>query len=231
MKTLSEYRAEARQALKGKWGTSALFVFVYAVVALIINGVTSIPVPGMEAITTGASLLGMLIILPLAYGMTVAFLGQLRGRELEVGQIFSGYNRRVWVTEIVKFLYIILWGIPAIIIAIVLFTGGAMAGMDLDTLMPIGIFVTLVAMIPMCIKTYAYSMVEYLLADNPELSNREALRESERITNGHKMRLFLLDLSFIGWTLLGILTLFIGLLWVGAYQYTARAAYYEDIKD
>jgi uncharacterized membrane protein len=46
---------------------------------------------------------------------------------------------------------------------------------------------------------------------------------------GRKMKLFLLDLSFIGWILLSILTLGIGLLWLLPYMYSARAAFYEDI--
>jgi uncharacterized membrane protein len=46
---------------------------------------------------------------------------------------------------------------------------------------------------------------------------------------GRKMKLFLLDLSFIGWILLSILTLGIGLLWLLPYIYSARAAFYEDI--
>lgn len=45
---------------------------------------------------------------------------------------------------------------------------------------------------------------------------------------GHKFDLFLLNFSFIGWSLLSILTLGIGLLWVIPYQITAYAAFYED---
>ena len=47
---------------------------------------------------------------------------------------------------------------------------------------------------------------------------------------GHKFDLFWLFLSFIGWILLSILTLGIGLLWLAPYMYTAQAAFYEDVK-
>jgi uncharacterized membrane protein len=47
---------------------------------------------------------------------------------------------------------------------------------------------------------------------------------------GHKMKLFLLDLSFIGWSLLCIFTLGIGLLWLIPYMQSARAAFYEDLR-
>ena len=48
---------------------------------------------------------------------------------------------------------------------------------------------------------------------------------------GHKWDLFVLDLSFIGWILLGIMTAGIGLLWVAPYMETTRAAFYEDLKN
>ena len=48
---------------------------------------------------------------------------------------------------------------------------------------------------------------------------------------GHKMRCFLLSLSFIGWILLGILTLGIGYIWLIPYMYTTMAAFYQDVKN
>ena len=61
----------------------------------------------------------------------------------------------------------------------------------------------------------------------------EPLRLGEFLTNywnGYKMKLFLLDLSFIGWMILSVLTLGIGLLFLQPYMSTARAAFYEDLK-
>ncbi len=73
-------------------------------------------------------------------------------------------------------------------------------------------------------------MTPYLLEDNPELKYNAAIEQSMRMMDGKKMQLFLLDLSFIGWCLLSILTLGIGLLWVQPYMLGARAAFYEDLK-
>jgi uncharacterized membrane protein len=47
--------------------------------------------------------------------------------------------------------------------------------------------------------------------------------------NGHKMELFILDLSFIGWYIVGSLILGIGTLWIQAYHTTARINYFESI--
>jgi uncharacterized membrane protein len=80
------------------------------------------------------------------------------------------------------------------------------------------------------ILAYAYSMVPYLLYDYPELSIREAMKISREMTRGHKWELFVLDLTFIGWIILSMLTAGIGILFVEPYQQAARCAFYEDLK-
>lgn len=60
--------------------------------------------------------------------------------------------------------------------------------------------------IPGIVKTYSYYMAPYILADNPGMTAREALRESKRITEGHKTDIFVMELSFLGWAILTVLT-------------------------
>ena len=85
--------------------------------------------------------------------------------------------------------------------------------------------------IPGIIKAFSYSMAPYIRADHPEYTWRQCLDESIRITNGHKMRIFLLELSFIGWYIVGALALGIGTLWVEPYMQASLASYYESIRD
>lgn len=80
------------------------------------------------------------------------------------------------------------------------------------------------------IKYYAYSMTYYIKYDHPEYDWRTAITESRRMMNGHKWELFCLQLSFIGWMLIGILTLGIGMLWVTPYMRVAEINFYEDLK-
>ena len=70
----------------------------------------------------------------------------------------------------------------------------------------------------------------YILKDEPELKYNAAIEKSMSMMNGYKMKLFLLDLSFIGWMILSVLTLGIGLLFLQPYMSTARATFYEDLK-
>jgi hypothetical protein len=85
---------------------------------------------------------------------------------------------------------------------------------------------TLLLIIPGIIKSYAYRMVPYILADNPNMGVREAISLSNEMTMGHKFDMFILDLSFIGWYLLGALALGIGVLFVAPYENATNAELY-----
>ncbi|MCM1078395.1 MAG: DUF975 family protein [Bacteroidales bacterium] len=89
---------------------------------------------------------------------------------------------------------------------------------------------SLLFLVPGIIKYYSYSMAPYLLKDNPEMTADEAICASMKMTRGCKMKLFLLDLSFIGWVLLSVLTLGLGFLLLSPYMYSAHAVFYEELK-
>jgi uncharacterized membrane protein len=84
----------------------------------------------------------------------------------------------------------------------------------------------LLFIIPGIVKAYSYSMVPYILADNPNIGAAKAIRLSNKMTYGHKFDMFVLDLSFIGWYLLGMLALFVGMLFVKPYENATKAELY-----
>lgn len=73
-------------------------------------------------------------------------------------------------------------------------------------------------------------MTLFILKDEPELKYNAAIEKSMKMMSGYKMKLFLLDLSFIGWAILCILTLGLGFLFLSPYVTTAHAAFYEELK-
>lgn len=142
------------------------------------------------------------LLLPLTVGMCAAFRGLLHGKRVDFikGAFRVGFKN--WAHN--------------------------MGGM---LLMAVYTFLwTLCLIVPGIIKSLSYAMTPYILADNPELSANEAIDLSMKMMDGRKMDLFLLYLSFIGWAILGILTLCIGYLWLYPYMYTTMAAFYEDVK-
>lgn len=90
---------------------------------------------------------------------------------------------------------------------------------------------TLLLIVPGIIKSYQYRMVPYILAENPDLTTRETLDLSKEMTDGQKMDIFVLDLSFIGWYILGGLFFGIGNLFVSPYVDATNTRLYEVLAD
>ena len=85
--------------------------------------------------------------------------------------------------------------------------------------------------VPGIIKSYEYRMIPYLLADNPNMSYKEAFAMSKEMMDGNKWKAFVLDLSFIGWQLLSVLTLgLLSIFYVNPYKFATNAALYEALK-
>jgi uncharacterized membrane protein len=84
--------------------------------------------------------------------------------------------------------------------------------------------------IPGLIKALSYSMSFFILRDNPDMKALDVITASRKMMNGYKWKLFCLHLSFIGWSLLCILSLGIGFLWLSPYIIQSMANFYEDLK-
>lgn len=89
---------------------------------------------------------------------------------------------------------------------------------------------SLLFIIPGIVKSYSYSMAMYILAENKGMSAREAISRSKELMYGHKADLFVLQLSFIGWAILGSLTLGILYIWLVPYMSATYANFYNSIK-
>ncbi len=81
------------------------------------------------------------------------------------------------------------------------------------------------------VKSYSYHLVPYLLAENPAMKTLEAITLSRRLMKGHKWECFVLELSFLGWDLLGILTLGVSdILFSAPYKMAVMAEYYARLR-
>ena len=89
---------------------------------------------------------------------------------------------------------------------------------------------SLLFIIPGIVKSFSYSMAMYILAENKGKSATECINESKAMTDGHKMDLFVLGLSFIGWAILAMFTFGILYIWLAPYMYTTYANAYQSLK-
>ena len=90
---------------------------------------------------------------------------------------------------------------------------------------------TLLFIIPGIIKSYEYAIIPYILADDEEISSKDAFKKAKQMMKGNKWRLFKLNFSFIGWMLLCVLTLGIGTLFLIPYVNAANAEFYVELKN
>lgn len=89
---------------------------------------------------------------------------------------------------------------------------------------------SLLFVIPGVIKSYEYRMVPYLLAEHPEMSSSEVLARSKEMMDGNKWATFVLDLSFIGWAILGAITMgLVFIFWTSPYINATEAALYHRL--
>ena len=152
-------------------------------------------------ITLG-TLISLLVLCNLQYGFDVAILRFNRGREKTIDEMFSAGLKEDY---------------------------GRVLGIVL--LRAVFVFLwMLLLIIPGIIKAYSYSMTNLIAEDNPELGANACIERSMAMMDGHKMELFLLDLSYIGWILLGCITLGIGMLWVCPWINMAHVKFYEQLK-
>lgn len=146
-----------------------------------------------------ASYISLIIAGPFALGISLFALNLSRGKEVKIEQIFKGFNH--FLNCLLAYLLMVVY--------VLLWS--------------------LLLIVPGIIKALSFSMVFFILADNPELNYNEALEESEKIMDGHKWQLFKLNIRFFLWGLLCILTLGIGFLWLVPYIYVTYAKFYDEL--
>ena len=209
MKTNSQIRQESLVSMRGNWGSAVVVTIVYLMiifagsfVAALLGEVVGAPVDsGVQELLN--LLVSIFVVYPMSFSLAKLFLGFVRGeQQLYVGGVFSAFKAPCYGKSVGLYLLISIYTFLWALLLIV----------------------------PGIIKSLAYSLAPYILAENPELTANEAINRSMEMMNGHKMDLFLMVLGYVGFGLLSLLALGIPLLWLHPYYQTVMAKFYEDIK-
>lgn len=239
-KKIKVMKATARGQLIGNYGPligATLFVIILSGIA---SGIIT-PV----SMTTGFSIRTMIfyvasfiiaLLTQFFYiGIYHMHLNAARGKEIQFSQLAfpvkNGSNRFL----VVSFVLTIISYITIIPGQILTNKTNAMMYSSADTAMGAAVsvvalsIVTIILAIVVLILTLGFSLAPFLLIDNPEMNAMEALSSSWKYMKGNKWRLFLLELSFIGLCILGILTFCIAFLWITPYMQQALVVFYETI--
>lgn len=246
MKLASDFRQSARDALKGKWGLAVIAGILASLCGVSMHGggggisfdfsgfnnseveseIQLPPVGGAESfeeIYSGIdpafwAIFGTVLAFGLAIGLVfgIAFfilgsivsvgyakfnLSLIDGEDSTINDLF-GYFKH-WKTTILA-----------------------------NLLRSVYVFLwSLLCFIPGIIASYTYAMVPYIMAEDPELTAREACERSKQMMDGNRMRLFCLTFSFIGWAILCAFTCGIGNIVLAPYIEAAVADFYREISD
>ncbi len=159
-----------------------------------------------------------------------------RENPAEINDMFWSYKHSIVKTIgtlLRRDIILVLWTMPVVVLACALVATVSFNPSSADAayiLIPIFLILMFAAIIPVVIKKYQYSMVSYLRAENTKMSVSRVLKLSKDMTKGYKWQLFLLDLSFFGWELLGVLACGIGTLFVLPYIHATQAEVYTFLK-
>jgi len=246
MKFAEDFRCIAREALRGRWHKSALTAFIASLIGAQIasGGSASTPDSGENSADLGqyfsaeamnlfrtvlAAMLvyaGIMLVVSLVVG-GAGKLGYARynlnlvdGKEAKLTDLFSQFDR----------------------------LGD---GFIMNLLLGVYTFLwSLLFVIPGMIKSFSYAMTPYILYEHPECTPNDAITRSRGMMDGNKFRLFCLNLSFIGWSLLCavptiialyavltgtffllplILLTVVGEMFLSAYMEAANAAFYREV--
>ncbi|MDT2757413.1 DUF975 family protein [Enterococcus asini] len=240
MKSRKELKQEAKDALRGRWGSAMVMNIVPGLLIMIIVWIVivlvSLPLMANTVIsetvvnnssgemdlatalamipslggTTLVSLVAGLVGIVIQSGINFTYLDAIRGRKEEPYRVADAFR---------CFRSPYLLGLIVIFILVSIFS----------------YLWALLLVIPGIIKSYSYAQSYFIYYDIYEGTGEkpdalECITASRRLMDGYKWQLFVLDLSFIGWGILASITV-IGLLWFIPYYYTTRAAFYNALPD
>ena len=214
--TRKELKDNAKQYLRGNWGWAIIVFLITAIIFGIFTGAghwldeTYINYDGTNIFYQFASPIGSILLWIgsfIGLSRNIAFL-ELRDDQKEEKPYmaaFSVFTENRFGPELINFvlvsIFTFLW--------------------------------TWLLIIPGIIKAYSYSMTPYIVKDmvasDKQVGATDGINASKELMKGHKMALFIFDLSFLGWNILAAITCGIGYLWVTPYYQTAKANFYRRI--
>lgn len=181
---------------------------------------------------------------PLTFGLTWLYYKQTQGDQPNQLMLLEGFKKKFGESFLAGLLLGIVRGIPA---AVGVVSGLITLGTTITRIqyMRYGYYdfggptagsiigrILMFALVIVCIYIYyGVCMSMYILMREPDKTAVGAIKKSWAMTKGQKGRLFIFDLSFIGWWILCILSFGILLIWVSPYYTSSKTVLFNDIYD
>lgn len=235
----SDFRAEARRKLAGKWGKGACIMLAFLLVTFVINFIIGLLPDSYEWL---GQIIDIVINVPLSFGILYAFLKLYKDENVGAFDFFKlGFNNfgKSWSITFNIFLKMIVPAIVIIISYILIAVGISLYSTSLFVtystsavngyvfIAIIGFILLVVSSIWATTKYYFYQLAFLISMENEDMSAKDVVEESQKTMTGKRAGLFWLQLSFIGWAILGAISFGIGFLWIIPYVHCATIAFYK----
>lgn len=226
----SDFRAEARRKLEGKWGKAACISLAFFAFSLIIEFISGMFSGTLQELI---NLVIIVINVPLSFGFIISLFKLYNDEEIKAFDFLKlGFNnfRKSWGIAFRMFLKMLVPLILLVVSYVIIGAGTIFlvsSSSSSGFLAIIGYILFIVSMVWLIYKSYSYQLSYFIAIDHPEISSKEAVEKSEQFMNGKRWKLFCLGFSFIGWILLSCIALYIPILWVMPYMYFAIIAFYK----
>lgn len=229
------WKACAKQFLSGKWGIAILAMMAAPALNTIgtMAAIKLFPGDSFLAWLLGEAFLFIVSLLSMVIstGYNFMLLNMARGREYRFGNLIYMFKKGsdgVLSAALIMALIDTVLMIP--FYYMVNMTAPAAETMEavLEWSQPI-MYSALAATVLGVVIKLPFAMAFYILADNPQMKGREALKKSASLMKGHMMQYLVLQISFIPLMFLSILFLYVGLLWVMPYIYATNTIFYIDV--
>ena len=233
-----DIRKITRENLKGNWITTIGVLVTGFIIFEIINFILYKIMGGVSIVVRP------IIVAPISFGI-VYYLLNLSKKEQVYSNLFDMLKTKmIWKSMLIKIIYyigILLTGIFVIVVLI----GGTILGnieaseqsafslVAISFMMIIGVIAAVLLIIilgiPAIIFAYIYSQIIFIAVEHEELGLKEIFKTSRMMMKKNKWRLFRLQITFIGWLFLSIITIGIGLIWLVPYYMEAMVVFHNEI--
>ena len=256
MKTIKDYKADARKCMKNGFGLSVAVWAAFLALQYVLSFIMTFAAGDSQVLLVAYEILyliiSIIIIAPITVGLYRFFIEQAHGR-VDVNNVFYSFKTNHmnivkigFIREVKVFFWLLIpvaIGLIAVIgVAMAVGIGSSVAGLsvfglstgndDLEmTIFWILYAIVIVLMIPGIIKALDYTMIDFILAENPDITTKEAFAMSKEMMSGNRLRWIGLSLSFVGWILLGLIACGIGIIFVVPYMSAAQTQFYLDAKN
>lgn len=229
LSSAAQLKAIAKERSLDKYGTLIAANVIIFAIQVVISGITTISSSGsilIFVINQLISLIVSILVGLLVSGKAYLYMNLVYSQTISTSDIFFGLRQHPEKAVMIQSLFVLVDFFVSLPTALLLFFVNANTSMNMyivmTVLLVIGILINIFV-------SLTYSQAFFLLHDFPDRSAKELLVTSRNLMKGNRLKLLYLNLSFIPLYILGVVSLFIPLLWISVYRYATIAAFYQDL--